>query len=396
MNPIATFTFKAVRRDGSIETGSLTAPSREAAAAAVTERGGFLVELAAERGRGKRPPSVDDIALGLRSLATLLASGIPVGRALTVLGELAPPSWSEAVPELRRRVVEGDSLARALDLSPLSLPGHAIGIVAAGEAGSGLAGAVERAAALMEARAANYHALLSTLTYPIILAVAGSASVALLVLGVLPRFASLLADADQALPVTTRVVLEFGSAARLVFWPAIITTLIASACWRTWIIRPGHLERWHRLLRGIPVIGSVRRSQATAHGCGTLAALLEAGVPIAAALPHAARATGDAAQEADILRARERIGRGERISSALATVDALTPTAIQLVRLGEETGRLDEMLSSAARLESVAAVRQLQRAVRLLEPAMILAFGSVVLVVAAALLQAMYGLRPTH
>lgn len=396
MSRVEAFTFKAVRRDGSVESGALTASSREAAAAAVGERGAFLIELVAEQEASGRAPSVDDIALGLRSLATLLASGIPIGRALTVLEELAPPSWGDALPELRRRVIEGDSLAHALELSPLHLPGHAVGIVAAGEAGSGLAGAVERAAALMEARAADRHALLSTLTYPIILAVAGSASVALLILGVLPRFASLLADADQTLPLTTRFVLEVGMFARMAFWPALIAMLATLAWWRGWVARPGHLERWHRLLGHLPVVGSVRRSQATAHGCGSLAALLQAGVPLAAALPHAARATGDAAQEAALHRARARIGRGERLSSAFAAEQALTSTAIHLVRLGEETGRLEEMFSNAARLESVNAVRKLQRTIRLLEPAMILAFGGVVLIVAAALLQAMYGLRPTH
>jgi len=109
---------------------------------------------------------------------------------------------------------------------------------------------------------------------------------------------------------------------------------------------------------------------------------------------HAASASGDREIEARLLRAREGIARGDRISAALKGVAAFTPTAIRLVRVGEETGKLADMLAHASRIESTQALQRLQRLTRGLEPMLILLFGGFVMVVAAALLQAMYGLRP--
>jgi general secretion pathway protein F len=391
----AAFAFRAVRRDGGMETGVIVAPSREAAAALIGSRGSFAVELSVQSPsrRVRRAISPEDLAAGLRALATLLDSGIPVARALAILDDLAPPAWLATLPEVRRRVEQGERLGQAFVASALPLPPHVIGMIGAGEAGGGLAPAVERAAQLLEARAAARAELRNALAYPIVLAVAGSASVALLVGVVLPRFAGLLADSGQALPVTTRLVLALGAAAYGAVIPGVCAAVAGAALWHRWIGRAEGLRRWHTLLLAAPVIGPIRRARATANACSALSALLDAGVPLAAALPHAARASGDCAQESRLLAARQRIALGAAMSSALSAEDALTPAAVRLVRLGEETGRLSQVVAQAGALEAIRTVQRVQRAIRVIEPAMILLFGGVVMLVAAALLQAMYGLR---
>jgi len=142
-------------------------------------------------------------------------------------------------------------------------------------------------------------------------------------------------------------------------------------------------------------VGPIRRARATAGACSALAALLEAGVPIRLALHHAGLAAGDDATAAALVRVRERISKGNPISEAMAAESALTPAAIRLIRVGEETGRLPEMLAHAGQLEADQGMHALQRLIRVLEPTLILAFGGLVAVVAAALLQAMYSLRPS-
>ena len=117
-------------------------------------------------------------------------------------------------------------------------------------------------------------------------------------------------------------------------------------------------------------------------------------MPVSAALIHGARASGDAALGARLLSAREGVVVGQGIARALSAAHALTPTAIRLVQAGEETGRLASMLAHAAALERDQADRKLHAAVRMLEPALILVFGGIVAVVAAALLQAIYSVRP--
>lgn len=393
MSGATTFAYRAVRRDGSVETGMVAATTRDAAAAAIGRLGFFPIELTAKPYSSRRPARPEDLAIGLRALATLLGGGVALARALAILEDLAPPAWLPALPGIRRRVEHGDGLAAALETSTLALPPHVIGLLEAGEAGSGLARAVESGAELLEARAATRAALRNALAYPAMLAVAGSLTVVLLVGVVLPRFAQLLVETGQALPLSTRLVLGLGTVGRLAFVPGLLTIGLGALLWQRWLSLPGNRVRWHRRLFAVPAVGSIRRAQASASACAVLASLLDAGVTVAAALPLGGRAAGDAALEESLAAARRRIAAGEGIASALQAEDALTPTANRLVRIGEETGRLADMLRHSARIDSSQALDRLHRLIRVLEPALILCFGGLVMVVAAALLQAMYGLR---
>lgn len=311
------------------------------------------------------------------------------------MDELAPGGWRIGMQSIRESVRRGESLAAALKESPLRMPGILIGIIQAGEAGSGIANAVRRAADLAESTAAIRAAIRSALAYPAVLAVAGVASVGLLVGVVLPRFAEILADLGQSLPPTTRAVLITAEFVRAGAVPALVSAGLSLLIWRAWVGTDVGRRAWHGLLLSLPLVGPVRRSAATARTCAAAAALLESGVPIASALAHAASTAGDAAITARTLEAREAVIGGESVARALGSVDAVTPTAVRLIRTGEETGRLAVMLAHAGRLEAERAERAVRSAVRMLEPALILAFAGLVALVAAALLQAVYSVRPT-
>jgi general secretion pathway protein F len=379
-----------------LETGTVRAESADAARELLFSRGLFPMEVRLERGREamRRGMSADDLAQGLRVMATLLESGLPVARALGAMDDLVPAAWKPALGPLRESVRQGNSLGAALAAAPVGFPPLVIGLVQAGEAGSGLAPAVARAAELTESAAETRRAVRAALAYPMILAAAGLGSLVLLVGFVLPRFAAVLADMGQALPTTARLVLGLADAARAGFVPAALTLLVAAMLWRVWTGTEEGRARWHAFLLGVPLAGGIRRAAATGRFCAALGALLESGVPIAPALAHATRATGDAALTGRILAAREAVVAGHAIATSLETRDAATPTAIRLIRTGEETGRLAPMLAHAARIESTRAEQLVRSLVRILEPAMIILFGGVVALVAAALLQAVYSVRP--
>jgi general secretion pathway protein F len=396
MTEVLSFTFQALRPNGVVESGVVEASSREAAVSMLGARGLFPMDIAvrnAKESAATRRVSTEDLAAGLRALAALLRSNLPLSRALAIMPELAPPRWAAALPGIHGRIEQGESLATALEGSSLRLPSHVIGIVRAGDAGSGMAGAVDAAALLLESRAMTEAGLRSALAYPMILLTAGSASVVLLVTIVLPRFAEILADSGQALPTTTRIVLGVGRLAPHALAPLAVIAGMGALLWRAWIERPGARIRWHAFLLSVPLVGAIRRSSATANAASTLAALLRAGVPLGAALPHAGRAAGDAAIETVFMSARDRVSAGESLSAALTAGDVLPVTTIRLIRVGEEAGDLTAMLSHAADIESTQAARRLQRVLRLIEPMIIVVLGGIVMVIAAALLQAMYGFR---
>ncbi len=390
------FRYRAARPDGTMELGELRAANRDGAISVLGERGLFPIEVAVRSrvsaGRARLSPS--ELALGLRVLASLLDAGLPITRALGAFEDLAPPAWRAGLAPLREQVREGQSLAAALSRSPLEIPPLIVGIIQAGEAGSGLAAAVRSAAELTEHAAALRTSIRAALTYPAILAVAGVASVAVLVEVVLPRFALILTDLGQTLPPTTRYVVESAALLRTAMLPAIGAFAVLGTLWWRWTSSDAGRVRWHAYLLTLPGVGTVRRAAATSRACSAAAALLDSGVPIAVALRHAANATGDAAIAARLGAAREQVVRGQRISRALEAAEALTPTAVRLVGAGEETGRLAELLCHAARIERERAEGITRAAVRLLEPGLILMFGALVALVAAALLQAVYSVRP--
>jgi type II secretory pathway component PulF len=331
----------------------------------------------------------------LRILANLLESGLSVGKTLVAFAELAPESWTPGITPMRDAVRDGKTLTAALALSPLNIPAVVLGMLHAGETGAGLGPAVRRAAELMERSAATRSAIRNALAYPVVLAVAGGASLTLLVGVVLPKFATILSDLGQTLPPTTQFVLRVTAMVRILAIPATFGVVMLWAAWILWTKTTNGLVRWHALLQRTPLIGPIRRSAATARTAAALASLLESGVPVAPAMIHAARAAGDAAAEQAVLETRERIVHGERLSAAVEAVGALTTTTIRLIRAGEESGQLAQMLGHAAAIEEERATQRVRAVVQMLEPTLILVFGGVVAFVAAALLQAVYSVRPT-
>ncbi len=395
-SPERIYRFRVSRPDGTIESGTVAASTADAAVAAIAPRGVWVlnVEPHAPSLFARRMLPIPDLALGLRLLASLLEAGLPLSRALAAWNDVVPETWHPTLPVIAEGIRHGGGLASALASTQVGIPPVVIGILRAGEAGSGLAPAVRRAASVMESAAGTRATIRAALAYPLILAAAGSTCVALLVGVVLPRFATILADLGQGLPPTTRIVLGAADLARAGAVPAAAVLAVVILVWRSWVATDAGRERWHALLLASPIVGPIRLASAAARYAQTLSALLESGVPIGSALRVAAESTGDGAIAVRASRARARVIRGERLAAALSAEDATTRTALRIVRAGEESGNLAEMLAHAAAIEHERVERSVKAATRLLEPALILAFGGLVAFVAAALLQAVYSVRP--
>ncbi len=392
------FRYEAVRTDGATVKGTLDAVSGPDAAAVISERGLFPVRiephLTPDTWHLSPRPSARALATVFQSLASLVEAGVPLEKALSATERVTPPRGGlrEAVGRARAHVREGASLSTALDEGGV-FPPVTIGLVRAGERGAGLGAALGQAAAQLERDAETRERLRAALAYPLLLAVVGTLSVGLIVLFVVPRFAALLGDLGQALPPATRLLITLSDAARGYGWlagPAVVAGGVVGAQ----LIRDRRAA-WHAWLLGLPVLGSIRHSLATARVCRTLSALLGTGTPALAALTIAREAAGDHAVAERIDRARDRVAEGASLSAALEAGRVVTPLAIQLAAIGEGSGKLPALLAKAAELEERDAERRLKTLVGFLEPALIVAFAGLVAFVAAALLQAVYAVRPT-
>jgi type II secretory pathway component PulF len=390
------FRYEAARSDGASVRGVLDVGSEAEATAVLSARGLFPVRVeSAQPSAGWRigRPSSRAQATVFEGLASLVGAGVPIERALRAVVPLADGRVREALERVGARVREGVSLGSALGAEQALFSGVTIGLVRAGERGVGLGPALTQAAAQLEREADTAARIRGALAYPGLLAAVGTLSIAVIVIFVVPRFVTLLGDLGQTLPLATRILIAVSSALRQLGL-VLFTVAIGGA------VLLGHLARdrreaWHQWLLTLPLIGRIRHALATARACRTLGALLGTGTPALPALAIATDAAADAAIGARLARARSQVAEGASLSSALTMTHAITESALQLVSIGEGSGRLPALLAKAAELEEREAERRLRTLVTLLEPALILAFAGLVAFVAAALLQAVYSLRPS-
>jgi len=390
------FWYRAARADGGIVEGIVEAASASQASSVVTDRGLFplAVTLGQAADGSCRPAHRRDLAIVFQSIAALVSAGVPLERAVASSETLARGTLRQALADARTRLHEGESLAQALAAGRGVVPGIVLGMLRAGERGSQLPRALEQVATHLEQEADLVARVRQALAYPLLLAVVGVTSVLVIGTVIVPRFAELLGDLGQDLPPATRLLL-LGSGLLSHYWFLLIpasAAVIALAVEAT--RRPAGRLRIEHALLAAPLVGSVRMALATSRIARALGAMLSAGMPLLAALDAAGEAAGDRAVAARLARARERVASGAPLTASLEREDALAPSALQLVQVGESSGRLGDMTRRAGDLAAQEAERGLKALVTLVEPALIVAFGGLVAFVAAALLQAVYAIRP--
>ncbi len=390
------YRYRAARSDGSIANGVLEAPSANDASATLSEVGLFPFALVAvDRATQQRhATSRRDLAIVFRSISALVSAGVPLERAVAASESLASGGLRATLHAARVGIQEGQGFAQALAAGPAAVPPVVLGMIRAGERGSQLDGALAYVATHLEQEAELVARLRQALAYPLLLGIVGTISVLVIGIVIVPRFAELLGDLGQDLPVATRALIagcDFFSR----FWFLLIALgLIIFVAAHGALRDPTGRRRLDTWLLAVPVVGPVRLALATARIGRALGSMLQAGMPLLPALEAARGAAGDAALAERLGRVRERVARGETITASLEREGALTQSALQLVAVGESSGRLGEMSWRAGDLAAQEAERGLKTLVTLVEPALILAFGALVAFVAAALLQAVYSIRP--
>jgi type II secretory pathway component PulF len=393
---VSAYRYRAARADGAIVKGVVDAATAGEASALVSERGLFPVTLAPvdDADAGRPAASRRDLAIVFRSIAALVAGGVPLERAVAASEALARGALRATLTAARSRLRAGQGFAQALNAGRGVVPGVVLGMIRAGERGSQFGPALDQVATQLEQEAELIGRVRQALAYPLLLAVVGTVSVLVIGTVIVPRFAELLSDMGQELPAATRALIA-GSTLVSRFWFVLLACGLASV-WGTLEVlkKPASRRFVDEMLLSVPALGSVRLALATTRIARALGSMLRAGMPLLPALAAAGEAAGDVAVAERIRRVRERVARGEPLTPSLERERAFVPSALQLVAVGESTGRLGELSGRAGDLAALEAERGLKTFVTLVEPALIIAFGGMVAFVAAALLQAVYAVRP--
>jgi general secretion pathway protein F len=357
------------------QQGLIPLDLRESVAAAEGVTVASLVSLL----RSKSGIGLRELLTLSQSLASLLGAGLTVDRALQIAGRLASKSWSrELTLRLLQSVRSGKPLSGAFSECGVPLPPYFLSMIEAGEASGALPQTMLRLTELLAQQMEVRERIRSALVYPTILAIVLTVTLVVLLAFVLPRFEGLFAESEAAIPWSTRAVLDVG---RFVadFWLMIIMALgVTLLGCMAWLRTPEGRSRWHRWLLKSRFTLSLPQSINTARLLRTLSTLCASGIPLPQALKVARGTLVNIHLNDAMGRVIQDVQAGETLSTALERRREFPEVAIQLARVGEETGRLDPLLASAAMSLEEESRRQLDRLLTVAVPLVTVLMGAIV------------------
>ncbi len=336
----------------------------------------------------KRTGSVksNDVLRFTSEMAVLLKAGLPLDKAIKVQIDSAPPGPKQQLLQaLLDSLKGGKALSSGLEKRPDVFSHFYINMVRSGEASGHLSAVLAELGAYLERAKAVRSTVISALMYPAILAVVATISVMVMLGYVVPEFEALFEDMGEALPMLTRIVIGAGDVVASKGWLLIILGGAAFYGLRRWLATAeGRLWRDSRALR-LPVVGSIVRKYEIARFSRTMGTLLHNGVSLLKATDIAVGTVGNGIVRSALLDMAPTIKRGGRVSDALDAA-VFSPVAIQMIRVGEESGSLDVMLLELAQVYEGEVEAEVKRGLTLLEPALILGMGGVIAVIIMAIL----------
>ena len=330
-----------------------------------------------------------------QQLATLFEAGLPLDRGLAILQELAPsPKLGAIVADLLHSVRGGSSLSDALAKHhPRPFTRLYINMVRAGEKGGVLEVSLRRLAEFLEARSAFTEAIVSALAYPLVITTVGAGAVVFLLTFVIPRFATIFADLHQAIPLPTQILMGVSAAMQAYWWAGALAILAVILGWRVWTGTPEGRLQWDRIQLRLPRVGSLTMKVETARFLRTLGTMLKSGVPVLGAMAVVGDMMSNQIFARAVQRLSESVKRGGTVASGMREHGQFPSLAVHMVRVGEETGRLEEMLLKAAETLEGDVRADLKRMIGLLEPAVILVMGVLVAFIVVAMLLAIFSIN---
>jgi general secretion pathway protein F len=390
------FKYEAIAASGAAASGLLEADSARAARNLLRARGLTPLDVqavqedeAARAGglfaRGRL--SALERTLLTRQLASLLAAGLPLERALAALADEAEREQARALlAGIRSSVAGGSTLHAALRLNRRDFDELYCNIVAAGEESGQLAAVLAELADYLEGRQALRAKLVGALTYPaIVLAV--SLLIVMLLLGyVVPQVVGVYANAKQKLPGLTLFMMAASGFLRAWWWALLAGAAGVWAGLRLARSTAAGALALDRFWLALPVLGRLVRGLNTARFASTLAILVNSGVPMLRALAAAGETLGNTVLKADVAEATALVREGASLANALALHKRFPPVLLMFIRLGEQTGQLPAMLRRAARQHADEVERRTQTLTSIVEPVMILAMGVLVLAIVLAVI----------
>jgi type II secretory pathway component PulF len=354
---MAVFAYKAMDSGAAIVRGTIAADSSRQARDQLRSRGLVVREIAAQVHAGprriwsplrRRGRHAAKLASTIRELATLLGAGIPLLESLDALANQHRGRFQASLLAVRERVAAGSSLAEAMREQPAVFDDLCVQMVAVGEDSGTLDAVLDQLADFAERYQQFKDKVVTSLMYPLVVLVMSAGVGMFLMTVVVPMLLDNLLAAGQALPWPTRVLKGMSDTVRVHGWwlalVAIGTVSLAAAALRT---ERGRLL-WHRSILKLPIVGMMARKQEIARVSLVISTLMQSGIVFLQALETAARTTKNLVIGQALLQGRDAVQAGRDIGEALAPTGIFPELAIQIFTVGQQTGKLEEMLARLA------------------------------------------------
>lgn len=379
-----TFVYKAKKGPGEMIEGTIDAESNDAAATKLLQDGLIPVEVEKRvkeektipRQKGFAPKAVSsrDLNIFVQQLAILISSGVEILQALEVVaGQTRSAYLKEVILGLQSCIMDGKILSEAIGQYPNVFSSIYVSLIRVGEVSGRLDESLKRLSVYIDRQEELKGKIRAALAYPILMVIVGIATIFILVSFVIPKLSVLLADFEQALPLPTQLLLKISYIFSR-FWLSIVAGMIIFSFLLPRIIA---YKRYFfdRVKLNLPVLGGLIKHQAVARFSATFSLLLKSGIPVFQAL-DIARATLENSVLAEELEAvRKDVVGGSSIAKSIKKALHLPEFLTHMIAVGEESGRLDEVLSNVAESYSRDVDITLKTIVSLLEPAIIIILG---------------------
>jgi type IV pilus assembly protein PilC len=383
------YEYTARDQTGRVLAGAIEAESDQSVTQKLREMGFFITNLQRKTepvGVGEyfarfRGIGLKDLAVFSRQFATMVNAGLSLVRTLSILEEQTQQKQLKAVIAAVRADIEGGgTLSNALGKHPQAFSNLYVNMVKAGEAGGVLDEVLIRLAAFLEKELALRQKIKSATTYPILLATAAVAALLFMTVVIIPQFATFFKElgSNAELPLPTQIAMGVSTLIRR-FWWALIAAIIGFIyLLRLYVRTPTGRANYDRVKLRLPILGPVNKKIVIARFSRTFGTLVASGVPIMQALEVVGKAIDNVVVAQAIEAVRTSIREGESIAIPLAASGMFPPMVVQMVKVGEETGSLETMLTKVADFYDTEIENTVASLTSILEPVLIVGMGVVI------------------
>lgn len=381
------YAYKGILNTGKEVKSSLTAENLNQAKQRIHSMGIMLIDISEKTSakEGAQPLNISskikiqDLSLMTRQLATLIKARIPISESLSALiDQVDHPTLRIILAEVRQKINEGASLAKALSDYPRVFDNVYVNMVEAGEASGTLSIVLIRLAEFTEGQSKLKNKIMGSMMYPMIMALVGLSMMTFIFVVIIPKITRIFSTMKKELPTPTKICIAISNYLQDYWWTLLVGIPIFVFLLKKYIKTKKGRGQWDKLMLKLPIMGGLVKMINIGRFSSTLATLLSSGVPILTALRIVTNLISNVHIQSVVDSSREAVSEGASMTGPLVSSGHFPPLVTHMIKLGEKSGELESMLEIVADNYESQVNSKLEGLTSILEPIMMIFLGGAV------------------